>query len=163
MRSVEHTVNFTPQQKKTFHERSTHVIFVPSSIFSSSPSHPILHKFKRHNKCNSWRFDSRASLLMWKHKFTREFFMWKVFLVCSLFYYLFKLKKSIKTNWKMFFFTMKPNRNMSKINSFRNCDAKEENWLIGKRANNRHEHTRPCLIGGRQGLEKMISNNHKSQ
>lgn len=62
--TVEHTGNFTPQHKLQLD---------PCHLtISSLGSQPILQKFKLHNKCNSWRFDSRLpskSFLMWNLKF----------------------------------------------------------------------------------------------
>lgn len=37
-------------------------LFRLTLILASLVSHPILQKFKRHNKCNSWRFDSRLNV-----------------------------------------------------------------------------------------------------
>lgn len=125
-------------EHRQFHTsaQSTHV--TSSTLFSE---HPILHKFKRHNKCNSWRFDS---LLLHSH-------------IASHFYWLFEALKQIE---KMFLFTRKKIRICSKINSFRNCERRI-GWLEASKqpASVNAEHQ--AMVN--RTTVGMISNNHKFQ
>lgn len=115
--TVEHTGNFTLQLDPCHLTISTRLSRSPSP-----GSQPILQKLKRHNKCNSWRFDSRllqSRFLMWNTKFRVSSFCWKAFRKFPFFIESYKSKlKNVFSQWSK----------NPKINSLRNCECER---LIG--------------------------------
>ena len=129
-------------EHRRFHT-SAQPTLVISSISRLFSGQPILQKFERHNKCNSWRFDSL--LLFSKRSHVKQHH-----------FSLLLLSKSIKTNWKKNVLVHERKRT-PKINSFRNCER--IGWLEASKqpASVSTEHQ---AMVNRPTVE-MISNNHK--